>query len=286
MLRDPTCYAVQAAELEMRQEGVNQWSIAKVETKPHGKAIKWTVKIKPCLKYYFRIKVTGNDTNSDSTSFELPPSLAIEPMSQENILKSGYTPDAPTGFKFEVSSADADLRWNPSDCATNYEISYLEAGGGSDSKVKSTGKITSGRVSNLKPCTRYDTVISAILGDEYGDLSTEFATEPRLDAATDLDVKTTPGLDSVHISWPAWQEVSCIDKYKVKACIADTGVCTEEEIVQKFVGSPFVNHKLTGLKPCTDYKLRIQPIFEDLNIDVKEVELRTNSMDATQQCKS
>ena len=72
MLKDPTCYSVHEAELEMKQEGVDQWSITDIETKQHGKAIKLTVKIKPCLKYYFKIKVPGNDVNSKEAIFEIP----------------------------------------------------------------------------------------------------------------------------------------------------------------------------------------------------------------------
>ena len=43
------------------------------------------------MKYYFKIKVTGNDINSDETSFENPAKLYLDPESPENILKSGYT---------------------------------------------------------------------------------------------------------------------------------------------------------------------------------------------------
>ena len=283
MLTDPTRYRVAAAELEMRQDEVMNWEIAEVDTKNHGKAIKWTVKVKPCKKYHFRIRVTGNDVTSEEACFTIP--LTLEPLSAEEIRQVGYTPASPTGFEADVHSSSATLSWQASDCAESYEITYVEAGKPSENEIfvkTEEGTPTTIEIKDLEPCTRYDTFIYAVLDNKYGEKSTDFATEPRSDAASTLEVTTDPGLDFVTVSWPTWKSVSCIDTYKLKACEIDSYECTAEETIQKSVGSPFLSHKLTGLKACTDYRLHITPVFNNNEIEVKEVEFRTHSMDASQ----
>ena len=119
------------------------------------------------------------------------------------------------------------------------------------------------------------------MNDKYSELATEFATEPRLDAASTLAVDTNAGLDSVQVSWPSWSSVSCIDKYEVKACKSGSDVCTEKKDIQNSVGNPFVSTTVSELEPCTDYTLHIRPIFQDLDIEVKEVNFRTKSKKAS-----
>ena len=283
MLTDPAKYQVAAAELEMMQDNDGTWNIADVTIRNHGKAIKWTVKVKPCKTYNFRIKVTGNDVSDGEAC--LPIQQSLDPLSTEAIKNSGYTPAAVNGFDATVYSSHAELSWNPSDCAESYEVGYIKAGDGEGSlttlypEADTPTEIT---VSDLEPCTRYETFIYANLNDKYSELATEFATEPRLDAASTLAVDTNAGLDSVQVSWPSWNSVSCIDKYEVKACKSDTDDCTEKEDIQKSVGSPFVSTTVTGLEPCTDYTLHIRPVFQDLDIEVKKVNFRTNSKKASE----
>ena len=281
MLTDPTRYKVAAAELEMRQDDQSDWNIAEVDTKNHNRYIKWSVKVKPCKKYHFRIKVTGNDVESMEAC--LPINSVLDSLSEEDIKKSGYTPEPVRGFEADVHAEHAELKWDPSDCAESYEVGYIAAGDEGDATtVKPVGLLTSVSVSNLQPCTRYETFVYASFCDRYSEISTEFATEPRLDAANTLEVETNAGLNSVQVSWPTWKAVSCIDKYTVKACVAGTEECTADEEVQKAVGSPFVSQKVTGLQPCTEYTLHIQPLFKDLNIEAKVISFHTDSMDADQ----
>lgn len=282
MLTDPTRYKVAAAELEMMQDDDQEWSIADVTIKNHGKSIKWTVKVKPCKKYNFRIRVTENELNGGEAC--LPINQALDPLSPEEIQQSGYTPLAPTDFKANVYSGHAELSWKPSDCAESYEVGYDEAGEGEGLQTLNPNPDTPTQitVTDLKPCTRYETFIYANLNTKYSELATEFATEPRLDAASTLAVDTNAGLDSVQVSWPSWDSVSCIDKYMVKACKSDSDECTDEKEVDKSVGSPFVSTAVSGLEACTDYILHIRPLFKDLDIEAKQISFRTNSKDASE----
>ena len=280
MLTDPTRYKVAAAELEMREDDQTKWNIAEVDTKNHNRYVKWSVKVKPCKKYHFRIKVTGNAVESKEAC--LPITSTLDSLSVEDIKKSGYTPVAVEGFVPNVHAEHAELKWKPSDCAEHYEVEYIKAGDEGDrTAANPIGELTSVSVSNLQPCTRYQTFIYASLSERESEFSGEFATEPRLDAANSLEVETNAGLNSVQVSWPTWKAVSCIDEYEVKACVAGTEDCTTEERVQKAV-TPFVNQKLTGLQPCTEYTLHIKPLFDNLDIETKVVNFHTDSMDADQ----
>ena len=283
MLTDPTQFKVAAAELEIRQDNDESWSIADVDTRNYGKAIKWTVETKPCKTYYFRIRVIGNEISSGKEAcLQIP--TPLEPLSPDEIRKSGYTPDPPTGFSANVHSGSAELSWAASDCALAYEISYVEAGDDQEKQIRQDQETpTPITVNDLKPCTRYDTFIYAILDDRYSEpAEPTFATQPRTDAATSLDINVSPDLDFATVSWETWKSVSCIDEYKIKACKTGTETCNEEETINRSVGSPLVSHKVEGLEACTDYTLHITPVFEDLNIEVKTVDFRTLSTDASQ----
>ena len=282
MLVDPTRYEVAAADLEMMQDDEGEWTIAKTTIKTHGKSIKWTFAVKPCKKYNFRIRVTENNLNGGEAC--LPINQALEPLTPEKIQESDYTPEDPTGFLAKVHSGHAELSWSPVDCADSYEVGYIKAGDGGSmtTLTPDPDSPTSITISGLEPCTRYETFVYANLNQKFSELSTEFATEPRLDAASTLEVDTNAGLDSVQVNWPSWDSVSCIDRYEVKACKSDSDQCTEENEITKSVGSPYVSATIQELEACTDYTLHIRPIFNDLDIEAKTINFRTNSKDASE----
>jgi hypothetical protein len=126
VLIDPTMFKVAAAHLEMRQDDQNSWNIAMVDTKNHGRNIKWSVKVKPCKKYHFRIKVTEN--NAISMKSCLPITETLNSLSKEDIKQSGYIPDTPKAFVADVNYTYGELKWEVSDCAESYEVKYIAAG--------------------------------------------------------------------------------------------------------------------------------------------------------------
>ena len=138
----------------------------------------------------------GNEISSGKEAC-LEISTPLEPLSPDEIRKSGYTPDPPTGFSANVHSGSAELSWAASDCALAYEISYVEAGDDQEKQIRQDQETpTPITVNDLKPCTRYDTFIYAILDDRYSEpAEPTFATQPRTDAATSLDVNVSPDLD-------------------------------------------------------------------------------------------
>ena len=276
MLSDPTCYKNASPILEMNLDGDDaNWSKVNVDTKSFGRSIKWTFDVKPCLEYHFRIRLEGQKISTDENDI-LRISDVIEPLSKEIILKDGHTPDAPTDLKIEVNSTLALISWHPSDCAEGYDLSYMQAGGEDDLLTVNTDNKTSGNLSNLKPCTRYEVFVYAILGSHYNEIDSGFITEPELDVASSLAIETASNENSVVLSWPTWKDVSCIDRYAIKACIGGTLECTKEKVYKNVVGSPFFSERIEGLKPSTYYSIFIRPVFENLGIKSRKVKIRTN----------
>ena len=210
--------------------------------------------------------------------FELPKRLG--PATEEEIVDSSFKPDAPENFGAKVGANSATLTWSKSDCALSYEIGLVESG--DTSKLRSetvpAGDETKINVGDLKPCTRYETTISAILGDKYSDdLVSSFATKPRLDAVASLKPAFVTTLDSAVITWDTWLSVSCIDQYQVTICHKLTKQCQPPVTVTKTQGMPTVSFTANNLEPCTAYTFEIKPLYPDTKIDEKIFEFKTQS---------
>ena len=155
-----------------------------------------------------------------------------------------------------------------------------EAGDSSKSRTETVSdtKLT---VGDLKPCTRYETMINAVLHDEYSDdLTDSFVTKPRLDAANNLKPVFTSSLDSVSVSWETWSSVSCINDYQVTVCNKQTKDCFPMQTVSKSLSLPTVSFNIDNLEPCTTYTLEVLPLFPDTKIDRKVFDVKTDSPNA------
>ena len=87
-----------------------------------------------------------------------------------------------------------------------------------------------------------------------------FKTKPRSDAAAHLEVEVKESMDSAVVEWEAWKVASCIDEYELTAEPV-SGEAKQTEVVRKTPGLPVVSHVVTGLDSCTDYNLKIQPLY-------------------------
>ncbi len=168
---------------------------------------RWNVpNIKPCLKYQFRIQVVGAKEGVSEAFFELPDQLG--PATEDEIEGSKFRPEIPDDFSAKPLANSASISWLGSDCANSYQVVLSEAGDTSKSRTETVAD-TKLAVGDLKPCTRYETTINAVLYDEYSDDLTDFfITKPRLDAANNLKPVFTSSLDSVSVSWETWSSVS------------------------------------------------------------------------------
>ena len=255
------------------------WLEATDRQRSAGKFTKWIVDgLKPCLEYQFQIKVEGSRSGVSEAMFELPKTLG--PATEEEIIESGFKPEVPANFGAKVGANSATLTWSESDCALTYEIGLVESGDVSKLRSESVpaGGETKVNVGDLKPCTRYETTISALLGDEYSDdLVSSFATKPRLDAVASLKPTFVTTLDSAVITWDTWQSVSCIDQYQVTVCHKVNKKCEIPVTVTKAQGMPTVSYTAKNLDPCTAYTFEIKPLYPDTKIDEKVFEFKTQS---------
>ena len=271
ILHDQECYKLQNSKLEMK-EGNNAWGMTDYPVEFPGKLIKFTVPVKPCLKYEFRIKLfTENNTHQETTT-----AVSLPAFDDEKTLAIGYQPENPLDFKAsDITQNSAKLTWKKSDCAKSYEIFYIVPGSEDQNKQKSSDK-TFVTLSDLKPCTTYEAEIYSILGSREGLSKTQFSTKPGLNIQDRFNVKEKKEStsDAVTLSWDTWQNVTCIEEYKIKTCIENTKCCIKERTINKTVDPskfhPSVMFKETGLDDKKSYTFRIKPIYKGLDLTVKE----------------
>lgn len=278
MLEDPKCYDLTKTSLFYKPQTTDSWEEVEEKQRPSGMFLKWKVDgLKPCLQYQFQIKVVGIKAGISEAMFELPQLLG--PASEDEILESGFSPEAVTDFGVKVGANSATITWSGSDCASNYEVSLADT---SETAKSRTESVPSGEtklnIGDLKPCTRYEATINAVLGEEYSnDLTASFATKPRLDAASNLKPTFITTLDSVSVSWESWQSVSCIDSYQVTICHKESKQCQPPVTVSKTPNLPTISFSTTNLDSCTAYTFEIQPVYPDTKIDKKVFEFKTKS---------
>ena len=92
MLTDMSCFDMDQTALLFRTSSSEEWQRAEAEMRPAGQASKWTLKVKPCLRYEFAIKVSGEGEAQQTLQ------QAVGPATEEEIRSSGFVPDAPQGF--------------------------------------------------------------------------------------------------------------------------------------------------------------------------------------------
>ena len=264
ILQDPTCYKLPASKLEMK-EGNKPWVTIQDRVKLEAKLLKWTVDVKPCLNYDFRIKLfTDDDRPQETTTIASLPAL-----NGEEVLNSGYKPEPPADFKAtKITESSTTLTWEKSDCARSYELNYGDQN--SDEPItKQLGDKSLATITGLQPCKTYVTHIYSALGEKYGEIEKQFSTKPDLNIRDKFQLEAISTSDSVQLSWPSWKNVSCIQEYKIKTCLTSTTCCIKEATVNKTV-NPMMIFKETGLKDKQSYTFRIKPIFKGLDLKVKE----------------
>ena len=77
-------------------------------------------------------------------------------------------------------------------------------------------------------------------------------------------------------------ELSCITEYKVEIC-SNEG-CLPSSIEKISDNNPMLETRKDGLKPCTNYELKITPQHENVEINPKTFPFRTNSSDINTPC--
>merc|ERR1712141_845713 len=111
MLKHPDCYDLESSKLEIKAGGKKtEWRHSKVDPKWEAKIQKFTVHVKPCLRYQFRIKINRKDNKG---GFDTTSVIELQPLSDDAVLRSKYKPHPPHGLKSKISFNSAELVWNP-----------------------------------------------------------------------------------------------------------------------------------------------------------------------------
>ena len=276
MLTEVDCFDMERTQLLYKtSSGDGEWKTSEATMRSAGRASKWVLKeVKPCLQYEFAIKVNGKG-GEESTFFMN--SQTVGPATEEQINNSGFVPDQPQGLRAVVGSTEATLSWDKSDCASSYEISNMEVN--SQNTSFKSSETNSVQLDGLQHCSNYEVAVSAVLNGEYSDdLVDNFQTKPRTDAASHLEVLLEPTMDSASVRWDTWKVASCINEYEVTAEAVSAGEAKQTEVVKKTSGLSFVSHVVSGLESCTDYNLKIQPLYPGMEgLESKMVAFRTLS---------
>ena len=276
MLNDPSCHNIQSAKLEIKTNNDNQWISSEENIINAGRKYKWSVDVKPCFKYSFRVKLPSNEVAKEvPTTYNLTPETILEPLTREELLASDYTPDPPTSVHVNVSNYKALLTWASTNCVTNYEVIYFESGDEDNVKIKKVENETSSALSDLKPCTNYKAIIYSIFNENYAETITDFTTLPMNDVASNLKIDLKVTSNEIQISWPTWENVSCIEQYRIGVRLANSSCLIQDEMIQREVCSPTIYHQIKGLASNETYTISIQPLFEEMKLDVMEKVVQT-----------
>ena len=276
MMNDPLCYDIQSAKLEIKTDKSANWTTSEEEFTIAGKKRKWTVDIKPCLTYSFRINLPFNSKTENSSMIHvITPEKILKPLMNQELLKSDYSPEPPNSMSANASSDSVVLSWESSDCVTEYEVVYFEIGYDDNSKTKLIKNKTSVIIDELIPCTIYNINVYSIFNDNYEDLETVFTTKPLKDVLSDLEVVVKVTSNEIQISWPTWENISCIKQYQIKARLANNSDFVQDEVVPKNIGSPTLTHHIKGLASNSNYTVYLIPLFEGIDLNVKEIHVKT-----------
>merc|ERR1712183_686004 len=99
-------------------------------------------------------------------------------------------------------------------------------------------------------------------------------TKPNPDVLVNLTVQVTPSSSAIKLSWATWQNITCIDEYKIRTCTNST-CCFLEKTITKAPGIPTISHDIEGLQSGTEYTILIKPVSGDLDLDVKKMKVKT-----------
>ena len=137
----------------------------------------------PCKDHAIKFWVTSK--TGEQAYFEL--SNPIMAVSEDELIRSKYTPNDVTGLAARNAGDNTlEVSWEPSECATSYEVSY----GDEQFKLVSASEGSATMLEDLDSCTQYDIKVYAIIGeDEYSNNGAEviFTTQPEVASATQFE---------------------------------------------------------------------------------------------------
>ena len=316
MLDNPTCYDLSNAILQYSRNPNNPmiqgnsnadngmanrtWVTAsKDKSRPSSvKLQKWIVEVAPCFQYDFKIRVNG--INERHAEFYESNIKSLGPTDKGVIEQSTYLPEDPIFIHAESNDTSATLKIEASPCVDSYELFTIEESAkdisdendgdysnGEYKKIQSTDAILLLSIPNLKPCTNYETNLQASINDRFneGDNNYIFSTKPNEKTSENIQLDGfESGADSVTFSLQSpWEpKLACIKNYMVEICSG--GKCSHSSIENITSNNPALETTKTGLTECTNYNLKITPVYKSMPINSKSFDFRTKSSNQNISC--
>jgi len=263
--------------VELR-EGKGKWQ--KVETKPKVRAgvFKWTLSdLNPCKEKEVKLVIHKDDENEESFIY---PHI-IEAPSMDEISHSGYRPKMPESLTvIEEPQGSLKISWKPSECVSSYDLTYLSVSSGqSFTKEIEPSEMPSTTLSeSITSCSEYEIKVTSIIGDKYSQESIiTYVTQPLPSDAQRINPKVTSSTDSVSVSWNGFAQLSCFTKYTMAVCEHDQECLAGEKVERDDSKQLIVYNSPVKLEECSKYRIVIQPVYDEANIEPKVIDFKTKS---------
>jgi len=250
----------------------SDWQVWEEKPTMKGGVYKWTISgLIPCHNHNVRLTVEGSQE-----TFLYPDTVQAATM--EQIIQSKYQPASPQNVKVESVSTGHLVSWSPSYCVENYDVSYRPAGESEYINTNVQGNSYT-ITDSLPACQEFELVVTAVVGEEFSQYdTTTFTTLPDISVSSRLNPLVSPGTASATVRWAASEKLSCIPHYEVQLCQADSGVCQPAEMMDRDDSVKFMEFSAPdSLEMCSNYKLEIRPLHEEMVVNSRVVEFRTKS---------
>ena len=261
-----------SVRLEFKSQEESDWQVLEEKPTMKGGVYKWTISgLIPCHHHNVRLTVEGSQETF------LYPDI-VQAATMEQIIQSKYQPATPQNVKVESVSNGHLVSWSPSYCVENYDVSYRPAGESEYINTNVQGNSYT-ITDSLPSCQEFELVVTAVVGEEFSQYdTTTFTTLPDVSVSSRLNPLVSPGTASATVRWAASEKLSCIPRYEVQLCQADSGVCQPAERMDRDDSVKFMEFSAPGrLEMCSDYKLEIRPLHEQMAVNSRVVEFRTKS---------
>ena len=259
--------------------GIAPWYVVGPVASIRGGVYSWSVGgIAPCINHMVRITIMGVDGSKAVVHY----GGEVGGVSIDTIARTGYRPKPPTDLTIVQTGGKVVVGWEPSLCASLYDITYTRVGGGRTvSRQVMAGEGTTAELQEgIETCSEYEVKVAAVTGDEYSDeVTAVFVTPPVVTAVERLDPVIIPTVSGVTAKWRGGAILPCINQYQVTLCRGEReSNCIESRKLVLDNSLMFLVFSSTiPLVQCSPYLLHIKPLFKTKNLYKKEFKFRTLS---------
>ena len=274
MLEDVELVDRHRVSLEV-EEGEAGWRVMSEQPLVRGGVYTWTEEnTAPCVDHRFRLWV--HTTSGDQESLTL--SHTLPGLNTSALVTHQYRPAAPGQLEVVETLYALVISWAPSPCVQFYYLSYRQGTSHTwkSRKVPLTDRPSLLISDGLESCSEYEIKIISAIADSYSRETTKlFTTSPDSRAADKLNISITHvGKHDVAIRWSPDLDLPCVHTYNVSLCQENLG-CGHHWSVTDTVNNIDLYSANNTLQECTNYYLKILPIFPSKKISEKVVHFQT-----------